>query len=128
MTLVAARGAFSSQAHVDTLVSGFTLARDLSWSFSCPSHCGQSSFLPFLAGLSLGSLVTLLLLAWIALYLGLHLPAPAVPSTAQAFLAQSINIENLVDEAEGMKILTERHDGGVARVASNSCLLGLRQI
>ena len=31
-----------------------------------------------------------------------------------------LSCEDLVDEAEGMKILTERHDGGVARVASNS--------
>ena len=38
----------------------------------------------------------------------------------RAFWLSPINIENLVDEAEGMKILTERHDGGVARVASNS--------
>jgi len=36
------------------------------------------------------------------------------------FLAESANIENLVEEAEGMKILTERHEGGVARVMSNS--------
>eukprot|EP00403_Amphidinium_massartii_P027498 CAMPEP_0178403300 /NCGR_PEP_ID=MMETSP0689_2-20121128/17295_1 /TAXON_ID=160604 /ORGANISM="Amphidinium massartii, Strain CS-259" /LENGTH=524 /DNA_ID=CAMNT_0020024245 /DNA_START=122 /DNA_END=1696 /DNA_ORIENTATION=- len=36
------------------------------------------------------------------------------------FLAESANIEDLVDEAEGMKILTERHEGGVARVMSNS--------
>mmetsp|Transcript_11885 Transcript_11885/g.21724 ORF Transcript_11885/g.21724 Transcript_11885/m.21724 type:complete len:511 (-) Transcript_11885:110-1642(-) len=36
------------------------------------------------------------------------------------FLAESANIEDLVDEAEGMKILTSREDGGVARVMSNS--------
>ena len=36
------------------------------------------------------------------------------------FLAESANINELVDEAEGMKILTSRHDGSVERVMSNS--------
>ena len=36
------------------------------------------------------------------------------------FLAESANINELVDEAEGMKILTERVDGPVNRVMSNS--------
>mmetsp|Transcript_6141 Transcript_6141/g.13595 ORF Transcript_6141/g.13595 Transcript_6141/m.13595 type:complete len:524 (+) Transcript_6141:65-1636(+) len=36
------------------------------------------------------------------------------------FLAKSANIENLVDEAEGMQILTDRHEGKVNRVMSNS--------
>jgi len=36
------------------------------------------------------------------------------------FLAESANIVDLVDEAEGMKILTERQDGPVSRVMSNS--------
>lgn len=66
---------------LDTLVSSFTLARDLSWSFSCPSHCGSSSLFPFVAGFSLGSLVTLLLIAWIAHYLGFLLPSSVVPPT-----------------------------------------------
>jgi len=36
------------------------------------------------------------------------------------FLAESANIKDLVDEAEGMNILTERKDGPVSRVMSNS--------
>jgi len=36
------------------------------------------------------------------------------------FLAESANINELVEEAEGMNILTERHDGQVDRVMSNS--------
>lgn len=36
------------------------------------------------------------------------------------FLAKSANIENLVDEAEGMKILLDKHEGPVTRVVSNS--------
>eukprot|EP00448_Togula_jolla_P041962 CAMPEP_0170624804 /NCGR_PEP_ID=MMETSP0224-20130122/30423_1 /TAXON_ID=285029 /ORGANISM="Togula jolla, Strain CCCM 725" /LENGTH=522 /DNA_ID=CAMNT_0010951341 /DNA_START=42 /DNA_END=1610 /DNA_ORIENTATION=- len=36
------------------------------------------------------------------------------------FLAKSANIDNLVDEAEGMKILTEAFEGKVNRVMSNS--------
>ena len=36
------------------------------------------------------------------------------------FMAESANIENLVDEAEGMNILTDRKDGAFKRVMSNS--------
>lgn len=36
------------------------------------------------------------------------------------FLAESANINELVDEAEGMNILTSRKDGAVTRVMSNS--------
>jgi 3-oxoacyl-[acyl-carrier-protein] synthase-1 len=36
------------------------------------------------------------------------------------FLAESANIKDLVDEAEGMNILTQRYDGPVTRVMSNS--------
>jgi len=36
------------------------------------------------------------------------------------FLAKSANIENLVDEGKDMNILTERYDGKVNRVVSNS--------
>mmetsp|Transcript_72885 Transcript_72885/g.170718 ORF Transcript_72885/g.170718 Transcript_72885/m.170718 type:complete len:492 (-) Transcript_72885:4-1479(-) len=51
---------------------------------------------------------------------GVHEAIYSLLMMDRGFLAQSINIDDLVDEAEGMKILTERHDGGVARVASNS--------
>lgn len=36
------------------------------------------------------------------------------------FLAESANIEDLVDEAEGMNILLSRKDGPVNRIMSNS--------
>ena len=36
------------------------------------------------------------------------------------FLAESANIKDLVEEADGMNILTKRHDGQVDRVMSNS--------
>jgi len=36
------------------------------------------------------------------------------------FLTESANIVNIVDEAEGMPILTKRKDGSVSRVMSNS--------
>lgn len=36
------------------------------------------------------------------------------------FLAESANIDELVEEAEGMNILTKRFDGHVDRVMSNS--------
>ena len=36
------------------------------------------------------------------------------------FLAESANIKQVVEEAEGMKMLTSRHDGAVERVMSNS--------
>merc|ERR1719378_2008203 len=42
---------------------------------------------------------------------GVHEAIYSLLMTDRGFLAQSANIENLVDEAEGMKILTERHDG-----------------
>ena len=38
----------------------------------------------------------------------------------KGFLAESANINDLVDEAEGMNILTKRHEGEVNRVMSNS--------
>ena len=38
----------------------------------------------------------------------------------KGFLAESVNIEELVDEADGMNILTKRKDGDVNRVMSNS--------
>merc|ERR1712087_262587 len=36
------------------------------------------------------------------------------------FMAESANIEELVDEAEGMQILTKRNDGSFTRAMSNS--------
>ena len=36
------------------------------------------------------------------------------------FMAESANIDDLVDEAEGMNILTSRKDGKFKRVMSNS--------
>ena len=36
------------------------------------------------------------------------------------FLAESANINEIVEESEGMNILTKRHDGSSTRVMSNS--------
>ena len=50
---------------VSTLLTSFGLARDLSWAFACPSHCG-SSFIPaFLAGTGFGLIIGLVLGLWI---------------------------------------------------------------
>ena len=38
----------------------------------------------------------------------------------KGFLAESANINELVEEADGMNILTARHDGAVERIMSNS--------
>jgi len=51
---------------------------------------------------------------------GVHEAIYSMLMADRGFLAKSANIENLVDEAEGMKILTEKHEGPVTRVLSNS--------
>merc|ERR1711990_1149178 len=51
---------------------------------------------------------------------GVHEAIYSLLMLNRGFLAESANINDLVDEAEGMKILTERHDGDVHRVMSNS--------
>merc|ERR1719409_2278264 len=51
---------------------------------------------------------------------GVHEAIYSLLMMRDGFLAESANINELVDEAEGMKILTERVDGPVERVMSNS--------
>ena len=51
---------------------------------------------------------------------GVHEAIYSLLMLDRGFLAQSANIENLVDEAEGMKVLTERYDGQAKRAMSNS--------
>lgn len=51
---------------------------------------------------------------------GVHEAIYSVIMLTRGFLAESANIHDLVDEAEGMKILTERHEGNMQRVMSNS--------
>jgi len=51
---------------------------------------------------------------------GVHEAIYSLLMMNKKFLAESANIENLVDEAEGMKILTKRYEGEVHRVMSNS--------
>merc|ERR1719330_1347724 len=41
---------------------------------------------------------------------GVHEAIYSLLMADRAFLAESVNIENLVEEADGMKILTQRHD------------------
>merc|ERR1719433_2477874 len=47
---------------------------------------------------------------------GVHEAIYSLLMAEEGFLAKSANIENIVDEAEGMKILTERHNGPVHRI------------
>jgi len=51
---------------------------------------------------------------------GVHEAIYSLLMIDRGFLAESINIENLVEEAEGMKILTEGREQPVRRVMSNS--------
>ena len=52
---------------VSKVLTGGALLRDLSWTFSCPSHCGSSLILPFSSGLGIGLIFGLLLGLWISL-------------------------------------------------------------
>jgi len=51
---------------------------------------------------------------------GVHEAIFSLVMLNKGFLAQSANIENLVEEGKDMKILTERYEGDVTRVMSNS--------
>lgn len=51
---------------------------------------------------------------------GVHEAIYSLLMMERGFLAESANIVNLVEEAEGMDILTERYEGPVSRVMSNS--------
>jgi len=51
---------------------------------------------------------------------GVHEAIYSLLMMENEFLAESANIGDLVDEAEGMNILTKRHDGASKRIMSNS--------
>jgi len=51
---------------------------------------------------------------------GVHEAIYSILMMDNDFMAESANIENLVDEAEGMNILTKRKDGAFKRAMSNS--------
>jgi len=51
---------------------------------------------------------------------GVHEAIYCMLMMKNGFLAESANINDLVDEADGMNILTKRHEGEVNRVMSNS--------
>jgi len=51
---------------------------------------------------------------------GVHEAIYSLLMLRDGFLAESANIHELVEEAEGMNILTKRVDGEVGRVMSNS--------
>merc|ERR1711966_481300 len=51
---------------------------------------------------------------------GVHEAIYSILMLDNDFMAESANINELVDEAEGMKILTERKDGPFKRAMSNS--------
>merc|ERR1719323_1911793 len=51
---------------------------------------------------------------------GVHEAIYSLLMANRGFLAESANIENLVEEGEGLKILTEKYEGPVGRIMSNS--------
>lgn len=51
---------------------------------------------------------------------GVHEAIYSLLMLNRGFLAESANIDELVEEAEGMNILTARYEGEVSRVMSNS--------
>nr|AQS99249.1 3-ketoacyl acyl carrier protein synthase I [Gambierdiscus excentricus] len=51
---------------------------------------------------------------------GVHEAIYCLLMANRGFLAESANIEDLVEEGEGLKILTEKHEGQVQRLMSNS--------
>jgi len=51
---------------------------------------------------------------------GVHEAIYSLLMMRDGFLAESANVHELAEEAEGMRILTQRHDGPVERVMSNS--------
>ncbi len=67
---------------VSKVLTGGALLRDLSWSFSCPSHCGTSATFPFLSGLGVGALLGLLFGLWISLQASRLLSSLAHPPQA----------------------------------------------
>ena len=73
---------FMSGRWLSSLVEAVSTAQSLSWSLSCPIHCGNS-FLPwFLSGISLGFLlgfITLALSLWHFGLLPLHPYSPHPP-------------------------------------------------
>merc|ERR1719378_1663340 len=51
---------------------------------------------------------------------GVHEAIYSILMMNNDFMAESANIDDLVDEAEGMSILTQRKDGPFERIMSNS--------
>lgn len=89
-------------------VLGF--ARELSWGWVCPVHCGNSVLLPLLAGLAIGFLCGFLLALSILLYIWLHhlRPVPqnshpsAPPKAETSHLARrSSRLARYLDEQSG---------------------------
>jgi len=68
-----------SWSFVDKVFSAGVVFRDFSALLTCPLHCGQSSFFPFLAGLSLGLLLGVSATLLLGFYLLRPLLGPVVP-------------------------------------------------
>ena len=68
---------------VDRALAGVTLLRDLSYSWSCPLHCGSSLVPSFVAGLSSGLLVGSLLGFYLACWLFRPGPSPLPPRPSE---------------------------------------------
>ena len=68
---------------VERALAGVTLLRDLSYSWSCPLHCGSSLVPSFFAGLSSGLLVGCLCGAYLTLWLWRPPSVPVIPKPAE---------------------------------------------
>ena len=73
---------FDAQAHMwlDTLVTSGSFLYNLSWTFSCPLHCGGDRLSPFLAGFSTGSLFGFFIALWLFVIRISPFPAPSTLS------------------------------------------------
>lgn len=83
------------------------LAREVSWGWVCPVHCGSSLVLPLIAGVAIGFLFGFLLAASCCVYLWIyHLhpapqsaPSPASPKVEVSSLARrSARLARYLDE------------------------------
>ncbi len=81
---------FDAQAHMwlDTLLASGSFLYNLSWTFSCPLHCGGDRLSPFIAGFSSGSLCGFLLALWLLTWRFQPAPSPAAPARP-SFLPRS---------------------------------------
>ena len=83
-----------SMVWLDRVLAGLGAAREISFSLSCPFHCGNSSLFPFLSGLFLGLLLGFVfgfLICWNLL----QLAHPASPSSTSHPRRESFQLSRL---------------------------------